>query len=133
MNEIFKNASNSVMAKKYDGGDHRYGVIVNHKQFGEFLLVNTELLAIKATCLYCVIAGISIQDFYSEHGDGSLEADERQLDAVNYLLFPCSDTVHKRVGWDDAYFMLSDRLMVIMERSDGDDLANYMELISSAE
>ena len=132
MNEIFKSASNSVIANKYDNGDPRYGVGITHKQLGEFVLVNSELLAIKSACLYCIIAGISLQDFYKDHGDGSIEADERQLNSVNFLLFPCSDTVHDRVSWGDAYFMLSDRLMVIMERSIGDDCEKYMELISNA-
>ena len=131
MNEIFKKASNSAMVVKYDKGDHRHGVTITHKQFGEFILVNGELLAIKSAGLYCTITGMTINEFYEKFGDGSVEADERQLDAVNHLLSPCSDSDNERADWVDAYFMLSDRLMAITDQSDRAACIEYMEIITN--
>ena len=131
MNEIFKQASQRLVAERYDLGDNSYGSFISHKQFGDFILVSDDLLAVKCSSLYATITGGTIEGFYDEYGDGTFMANENQLHAVNHLLFPCGYDHKKPVSWSNAYFMLSDRLCSIISNLDKNPCSKYMELITN--
>lgn len=128
MNEIFKDASQSNVTHRSARRVGGVGAYISHKQLGDFVLIDEELLAVKSAFLYEVITGIKIEEFYSTHGDGSEEANKSQLKAVNELIFPCG--TDNELGWSDAYFALSDRLAVVIAISGSSACSDYMGDIS---
>ncbi len=129
MNEIFKKAT---VRNQQDQRSVKKafisGPIINHKQLGDFVLIDKELFAIKSAILHEAITGVKIEEFYTKHGDGDDDSNERQLKAVNDILLPCGyDEV---IDWNDAYFALADRLSLIVCNSDAEVCSEYMKRIA---